>query len=217
MGNVPDQTVICKCLNSLPVADEDFPLFNYRRKFTLAKAVKLLIAAQLNQHNNLEEIHHHLRATPALQEAIGLSSISASQIVRTLGQLPLDELQALWIKLHQRIQQAYPPQSIAGLGKLRILDSTVLSLPEVAGKWAYCSRTSNGVKIHTSLVIASSEVMYPNQMICSTRGVADSEVALELIVDPEAIHVIDRGYIVYHHYKHWVDHRIRFVARIQKN
>lgn len=217
MGNVPDQTVICKCLNVLDVSDDHFPLFNYRRKFTFVKAVKLLIEAQLNQRSDLEDISYHLDANPQLQHELGLVSISASQIGRTLDILPLEELQALWCRLIAQRSQAYPEPSVADLGKLRIIDSTVLSLPEVAGKWAYSSKMSNGVKIHTNVVLASPGVHYADQIICSTRGVADSEVALDLVVDREAIHVMDRGYIVYGQYKHWLDNDIRFVARIQKN
>lgn len=217
MGNVPDQSVICKCLDYIDLSDDDFPLFNYRRKFTLVKAVKLLVEAQLTQRCDLEDISNHLAANPSLQQDIGLISISASQINRTLIALPLPELQGLWLRLISKRKQAYPAQDVAGIGKLRIIDATVLSLPEMAGKWAYSSKTSNGVKIHTNVVLASPGISYSDQIICSTVAVADKEVALELVVDPEAIHVMDRGYIVYSQYKYWLDNQIRFVARIQKN
>jgi hypothetical protein len=218
MGNIPDQTVICKCLNLIELSDDAFPIFNYRLKFTLVKAVKLFIDAQLNQRTDLDEITNTLRASETLQQAIGLESISSSQVSRTLGKLPLNVLQELFIQVNQRVQKLFKPQQgIPGMGRLRIVDSTVLSLPEIAGKWAYCSKQSNGVKIHTQLVVSDLGTVYPDKIICSTRGVADSEVALELIVDEDAIHVVDRGYIVYRHYKKWLDQNLRFVARIQKN
>lgn len=194
-----------------------FPLFNYRCKFTLVKAVKLLVDAQLNQRSDMEDISNHLSGSEELQQKIGLASISASQINRTLNRLPFAELQALWLRLVAQRNQAKPAKGIAELGKLRVIDSTVLTLPEVAGKWAYCSRTSNVVKIHTNIVVAPGGACYAGQIICSTKGVADCEVALDLVVDPEAIHVMDRGYITYSQYKHWLDHNIRFVARIQKS
>ncbi|MCU6713144.1 hypothetical protein M6D81_31035 [Paenibacillus sp. J5C_2022] len=153
MGNVPDQSVICKCLDYIDLSDDDFPLFNYRRKFTLVKAVKLLVEAQLTQRRDPEDISNHLAANQPLQQDIGLTSISASQINRIA--LPLPELQELWFRLISKRKQAYPAQDVAGLGKLRIIDATVLSLPEMAGKWAYSSKTSNGVKIHTNVVLAS--------------------------------------------------------------
>ena len=217
MGNIPNQTVICKCLDLLPLSDEAFPIFNYRRRVKLVKAIKLLIDAQLNQRADLDEISHSLRANTELQQAIGLEEISSSQVVRTLKILPLEVLQSVWLMLTQRLQHLYPEKGLPGLGKLHLIDSTVLSLPEMAGKWAYCSSESNGVKVHMKLVIADTDTVYPDNVICSTRGVADSEVAMDLVMDEAAIHVLDRGYIVYRHYKYWLDHHLYFVARIQKN
>ncbi|TDL51721.1 IS4 family transposase [Paenibacillus dendritiformis] len=217
MGNIPDQTVICKCLNLIQLSDDQFPIFNYRRKFTLVRAVKLLIDAQLNKRTDLEDICNALRANEQLQQAINLKSISASQLVRTLRALPLSVLQQLWIQVTQRLQQLYPKQGIPGIGKLSIVDSTILTLPDAAGKWAYCSKHSNGVKIHTKLVVCDPSTVYPENIVCSTRGVADKEVVLDLVIDKDAIHVLDRGYITYRHYKQWLDDNLRFVARIKKS
>ncbi|MEF2248837.1 MULTISPECIES: IS4 family transposase [unclassified Paenibacillus] len=215
MGNIPDQTVICKCLSQLNISDDSFPIFNYRRKLTFVKAVKLLIDAQLSRRTDLQDISFALQANEKLQQAISLESISGSQVTRTLRALPLWELQRIWININERLQQRYPQQGVPGIGKLHILDSTVLTLPESAGKWAYCSKQSNGIKIHTKLVVADLNTVYPDQIVCSTRGVSDLEVALDLVVDPDAIHVMDRGYIKYTNYKHWLDHNLQFVARIQ--
>lgn len=105
--------------------------------------------------------------------------------------------------------------SAADLGKLVAVDSSSLSLAKYAGKWAYCSKLGNGVEFHTKVVV-EDDITYADGFICSTRAVADQEVVLELIVDPDVIHILDRGYIVYSQYKHWTDQGIRFVARIQK-
>ncbi|WCF06603.1 IS4 family transposase [Paenibacillus thiaminolyticus] len=217
MGNIPDQTVICKCLNLIELSDNQFPIFNYRRKFTLVRAVKLLIDAQLNQRTDLEDICNALRANEDLQQALNLESISSSQLVRTLRALPLPVLQQVWLEVTQRLQQVYPKQGIPGIGKLSIVDSTILTLPDVAGKWAYCSKHSNGVKIHIKLVVCDPDTVYPENIVCSTQGVGDKEVALDLVIDKDAIHVLDRGYITYRHYKQWLDQNLHFVARIQKS
>jgi hypothetical protein len=103
-----------------------------------------------------------------------------------------------------------------GIGKLRITDSTQLALPEIAGKWAYFKGQSNAAKVHTQVVVNDLDTLYSDRVICSTRGVADQEVALEFVIDDDAIHVLDRGYIVYAHYKQWNDQGLHFVARIQK-
>ena len=217
MGSIADQTVICKCLNKLNLSDENFFIFNHRiKKLTLVKAVKLLIDANLNKRTDLDDITLHLRANTNLQEAIGLDSISSSQLGRTLGYLPLEVLQELLLYVNQQLQLLLKHNTgIPGIGKLRIVDSTSLTLPRIAGNWAYYSKGDNGVKIHTQLLVVDPDTVYADKVICSTRGAADSEVALELVVDDDAIHVLDRGYIVFSHYKHWSDNQIRFVARIQ--
>jgi len=215
MGNVPSQTVICKYLDLLGLSKHQFPIFDRGRKLTFAKAVILYIDAILNKRPDLESISQALRSSKEMQQAIGLERISASQMVRTLGELPRELLEAIWLNLHERVQQCYPQRGVAGLGKLIAVDSSSLSLAKHAGKWAYCSKLGNGVKFHTKVVV-EDDITYADGFICSTRAVADSEVALELVVDQDAIHILDRGYIVYSHYKHWKDQGIRFVARIQK-
>ncbi|MFW5438289.1 hypothetical protein [Paenibacillus apiarius] len=42
-------------------------------------------------------------------------------------------------------------------------------------------------------------------------------MALDLVIDKDAIHVLDRGYIAYRHYKGWLFDNLRFVARIKKS
>lgn len=127
MGNIPNQTVICKCLDLLPLSDEAFPIFNHRRRFKLVKAIKLLIDAQLNQRADLDEISHSLRANKKLQQAIDLEEISSSQVVRTLQILPLEVLQSVWLMLTERLQHLYSEKGVSGLGKLHLIDSTALS------------------------------------------------------------------------------------------
>jgi hypothetical protein len=98
-----------------------------------------------------------------------------------------------------------------------VIDSTSISLPEVAGKWAYVSSSKNAVKMHTRLVVADRHTVCPDKIIASTADVtdSDSEIVLKLVTDPDAIYVFDRGYIVYGNYRTWVEQSLRFVARLQ--
>jgi len=70
--------------------------------------------------------------------------------------------------------------------------------------------------MHIRLVVADQDTCYPDRIIASTADVADSEVVMDMVVAEDAIYVMDRGYIVYHNYKTWVENSILFVARIQK-
>jgi hypothetical protein len=179
--------------------------------------VKLMIGAQLKQHGSYMDITEHLRSSSVLQAYLGLPSISESQLSRKLRTLPHTLCQRLFLSAVSKLQElTRDSRGIPGLGRLRIIDSTELALPEIAGRWAYCSKHKNAVTMHTRLVVTAPDTAYPERIIASTADVADSEVVMELVVDDDAIHVMDRGYIVYGHFAQWTEQHKRFVVRIQQ-
>jgi len=219
MGNIPKNTVVCKCLNLLDINDDyRCPFFDHRtQKLTVVKFIKLFIEAVLNQRGSLDEIAEHLRSSHPLQQILGLDAISPSQISRKLRSLPPLLFQELFLHLAGKLQQLTKDRTgIGKIGRLNLIDSTALTLPEIAGQWAYCQSSRNGVKMHVRLVVADQDIFYPDRIIASTADVADSEVVMEMVAADDAIYVMDRGYIVYSHYKVWAENSIRFVARIQK-
>lgn len=218
MGNIPNNQVICKCLDLLNIGDERDKILDFRaQKLTVSKLVKLMIEAQLKQHSSYSVISDHLRSSDLFQQVIGLESISESQISRKLRALPHSYGQQLFLNTVQKLKELNKDQAgIPDLGKLQIVDSTEITLPSIAGRWAYCSKTKNAVKMHTRLVIADPHTVFPDRIIASTADVADSEVVMDLVTDDDTIYVLDRGYIVYRYYATWSEHNLRFVARIQK-
>lgn len=218
MGNIPSDQVICKCLDLLDIDSKRHDFLDFRtQKLTVAIFVKLMIEAQLKQHSSYAVITEHLRSSRALQEYLGLPSISESQISRKLRTLPYIYCQQLFLNAVCKLQElTRDGKGIPGLGRLRIIDSTELALPEIVGRWAYCSKHKNAVKMHTRLIVTDPDTVYPERIIASTADVADSEVVMDLVVDDDAIHVMDRGYIVYGNFARWTEQNKRFVARIQQ-
>lgn len=219
MGNIPKNSVICKCLNLLDINDDyRCPFLDHRiRKLTVVNFIKLFIEAVLNKRGSLDEISEHLRSSHTLQQLLGLDSISPSQLSRKLRSLPPWLFQELFLHLVGKLQHhTKGRKGIDKIGRLNLIDSTALTLPEIAGQWAYCQTSRNGVKMHIRLVVADQDTFYPDRIIASTADVADSEVVMEMVVADDAIYVMDRGYIVYSNYKVWQENSIRFVARIQK-
>ncbi len=216
MGNNIPKTVICKCLNLLNVGDFRSTLVDHRtRKLTTGKAIQIFVESQLAQRSSYTEIAEHLRITPDLQDD-KLKSISASQLSRKIKELPTCLLQQLFLLNVSRIQEkTKDKKGIPEIGKLRVLDATVLSLPSIAGRWAYWSKEQNAVKMHTQLVVADPETVYPGKIIASTAAVSDHEIAMDLVVSDDAIHVVDRGYVNYSLYGRWIQQNVRFVARVQ--
>jgi len=216
MGNNNSKSVICKSLNLLNVGEFRSLFADHRtRKLTTGKAIQIFVESQLSGRSSYEEISEHLRLMPDLQDD-HLKSISASQLSRKLKQLPTDLLQAIFFCNIARIQEmTKQKQGIPNIGKLRIIDSTVLTLPTIAGRWAYWSKEQNAVKMHTQLVVADRETVYPGKIINSTAAVGDQEVALGLVVADDAIHVMDRGYIQYELFEALIQQQTRFVTRLQ--
>jgi len=218
MGNITNNQVICKCLNLLNLRDVRDKALDFRvQKLTAAKFVKLMIEAQLRQHNSYSVIVEHLRSSETFQEHLELESISTSQLSRKLRSLPYTYSQTLFLSATQRLQELTKDhKGIPGLGRLRIIDSTEMTLPSIAGQWAYCSKTKNAVKMHTRLLVTNGDTVFPDRIIASTADVADSEIVMELVAADDTIYVMDRGYIVYRNYKAWSEQNARFVGRIQK-
>jgi len=172
MGNNNSKSVICKSLNLLNVGEFRSLFADHRtRKLTTGKAIQIFVESQLSGRSSYEEISEHLRLMPDLQDD-HLKSISASQLSRKLKQLPTDLLQAIFFCNIARIQEmTKQKQGIPNIGKLRIIDSTVLTLPTIAGRWAYWSKEQNAIKMHTQLVVADRETVYPGKIINSTAAV----------------------------------------------
>lgn len=220
MDNVPNQSVICQCLKLLNVNTSRDKSLDYRaQKLFVGPSILMFIESQLQQRSSYYVMAEHLAANEDFQEMLKLESISTSQLSRKMRQLPTEGLQNLFFSLLGQIKELTKDKRgvTPGIGKLKLLDSTELTLPPILSKWAYCSRSSHGVKMHTSLVVADAKTMYPDKIIASTKDIADHEVVQNFTVDKDATYVMDRGYQVYKHFQYWVENRIKFVTRVKGN
>ncbi|WP_379210430.1 IS4 family transposase [Paenibacillus sp. GCM10012303] len=220
MDNVTNSSVICQCLQMLKVDLSRNKQLDYRtHKLFTGTSTLLFIEAQLQQRGSYAEMSEHLAANESLQKLLGLTSISASQLSRKMKLIPLRHLHSLFIQVTGQIEQLTKGRRAISpkIGKLKLIDSTQVTLPEILSKWAYCSATNHGVKMHTSLVVVDDETRYPDQIIASTQDVADHEVVHGLIVDKDATYVTDRGYQVYKNFRLWLTQNIKFVARVKDN
>lgn len=218
MGNIPSDQVICKCLDLLDIDSNRHAFLDYRvQKLTVAALLKLMIEAQLKQRRNYFDITEHLRSSVEFQTCVGLQSISAPQLSRRLRTLPHTVCQQLFLDAASLLQELTKDgKGIPDIGRLRIVDSTELTLPQMAGQWAYYTRNKNAVKMHVRLVVADPDTAYPERIIPSTANVADSEVVMDLVMDDDAIYVMDRGYAVYGNFARWSEQNKRFVVRIRQ-
>lgn len=220
MGNsLSNNLVINQCLNLLDLKNFRHPFVDTgAKKLLTGNTILLMVEAQLRQHDSLWDISENLRSKKGIQQLVGLDSVHGSTIHRKLEALPTDLLQELSCHIFQLIDSHYKhKEGMPHIGKLHIVDSSKITLPDVAGKWAYCSKTENSVKLHLRYVMVDEKIMYPDKMVLSTGAVSDMDGAIELVVDPDATYVFDRGYINYHLYHMWLKNSRQFVARVKAN
>lgn len=218
MGTIiSNQTVFSKLFSFLPFKKfEHSYLDSCVKKLTTANLMKICIAMQLGDWRSYEETEERIRAMGEAGELFGLTSISASQLCRRVNALPSRLPQELFYAAVTQLKKyTRSGKGIHSLGRLHLVDSSSLLLGPSLGKWAYFTKHSNCVKLHTRLVVVDPETAYPDLVIPSTGNVDDREVMLELVVDPKATHVMDRGYVDYQKMDHWVSHQIPFAMRIQ--
>jgi len=213
---IPNETVFRKCLSLLPFDDFSCSyLDNGVKKLTTANLHRIAVAAQLGNWASYTEMEERIRAMKDSEELFGLSSISGSQLSRRINDLPTSHPQRLFFTAVKQLKElTHDQKGIPSLGRLNLIDSSSLHLAPQMGKWAYVSQDKNSVKLHTRLVVDSPEIGYPDQVIPSTGNVDDREVVLELVTDPGATYVMDRGYVDYTKMDQWVKDEIDFAMRI---
>lgn len=211
--------LICQCLSILPTEDFDCPLIDYGKKLTTKALLKIFVAGQLDQWSSYSDMEETIRAHPELRKELDIKSISGSQLSRRINDLPTELVQKMFEKVMYKIHLL--TQDFKGLskeiGRLKIVDSTEIRLPENLCDWAFISKGHNAVKMHTRLVVVSKDVAYPDKIIPSTGTVSDFESSNFIIEEDDATYVMDRGYPSKKNLTDWLEKEISFVTRITKN
>ena len=213
-------TVLRQCLSLLPTKDLACPILNYgTKKLSIEALVKIFVIAQLDHWKSYPEFDIKMRAYKDLMECIDLESISSSQLSRRINELDTAILQNLFLKVVQMLEQR--TKSFVGLppniGRLRIVDATHIKLPPTLSNWAYVSKNSTMVKMHTRLVVASEDISFPDKIVPSHGRVTDHEGGDLLIETSDATYVMDRGYMDLYRMNEWIKENIKFVVRLRKD
>jgi hypothetical protein len=213
------EKLICQCLSILPTEDFDCPLIDYGKKLTTKALLKIFVAAQLDQWSSYSHMEEKLRAHPELRKALEIKGFSGSQLSRRINDLPTEIVQKMFLKVVNKIR--FLTQGFNGIskdiGRLHIVDSTEIRLPENLCDWAFISKGHNAVKMHTRLVVVSPDVAFPDKIVPSTGTVSDFESSDVLIEEADATYVMDRGYPSRDNLMDWQEKEISFVVRITKN
>lgn len=189
----------------------------YVKKLTAYKFVILIILSQLEEYACLREISNSLNSKE-LSNAIELPSISSSQVSRKLRSLPLQAAQSLFRDLVlQAGRQMGFPSIMKNLGRLYLIDSSVISLSLTRYLWACFRKTKSGIKLHLRLRLYEMGVL-PDAAVITQAKVADKTQMEELVVEEkDAFNVFDRAYVDYKKYDDYCENGIYFASRLKKS
>ena len=196
---------------------EAYHLNYYTKKLHIASFLKLLLFAQLNEMESLRAISDTL-FSDKLQKAIGLESISFSQLGRRLNQVPTDVFQKIFLDLVSQIhEKTHFNQRRKITTPLKIIDSSTLPLNLNNHQWAKFRKTKSGIKLHLRLVYLDKNCSYPDKAVL-TNAVEHDRGQLEVLVDDkECMYVFDRGYLDYERFDRMTDDGYFFVSRLRSN
>lgn len=187
---------------------------NYTKKLTTEAYIKLLLLAQLQGFESLEDMSDAL-IDDGLQKVLGFESISPSQLSRRNNEINPAILSQLFLDLVCKIKGIHFKN-----GKympLKIIDSSTLPLNLTNHKWAKFRKTKAGVKLHLRLVFMDKETVYPEKAVITTAKEHDRNQLEVLVDDKEAMYVFDRGYVDYERFDRMTDDGYFFVSRLKKN
>jgi len=189
----------------------------YVKKLTAAKFIILMVFAQLEQLQSLREISGTLQ-NKSLRRAIDLESISFSQLSRKLKNTVLETVQSLFKDLVRQvgIETGFKPIR-QELGRLYLIDSSVVSLCLSRYRWAKFRKTKSGIKVHLRLKLFDGGAL-PDAAVLTNAQKADKTQMDKLIVSEEgAFNVFDRAYVDYKKFDDYCQNGILFASRLKKN
>lgn len=196
---------------------QEVPDLDCRAQKLKTNQLTLLIShAQLQEYRALRKISTNVQSNH-LGQAIGLKSISHSQISRRLKCLPIKVSEMLFKRtLHKVAQKKGYGKIRQQLGKLYMIDASTISLCLSHYPWAVFRKSKAGVKMH--LRLSFDGIAVPDEVIITPAKTADRKKLDELIIeDKDALNIFDRGYVDYELFDDYCEKGIRFVTRLKNN
>ena len=193
-------------------------LDRYIKKLLTSKFLKLMVYAQTRQVQTLTDLSLHLREELALQQEVGLSSISTAQLSRRLRSLNPDAFQAIFSHLASVIfSSSRPQQKRAHAKRLSIVDASTVTMCLEKFRWAEFRSTKAGIKLHQRLVFEDQQVVPEKAVLTYARSSDRSQMDLLVEVDSNALYLFDRGYVDYEKFDHYCESGTRFLTRMKRN
>jgi len=202
------------CTKMFTTAVEECQQDKYTKKLTTTAYLKLFLLAQLQGREGLRHIADDVLCED-LQRELGLTSISASQLSRKHKQVDPELLRLVFERL-AKIALLRPGAAVRRY-KIKIIDSTTVTLCLQKFQWAEFRKTKAGIKIHIRIAFLGDQEVIPEKATVTKAKKNDRTQMNELVHEPGVTYVFDRGYIDYAAFDRYCRDDIKFVTRLKSN
>jgi hypothetical protein len=189
----------------------------YVKKLTAWIYFKIMLQAQLQQKKGLRAVRKML-LNKHLQSEVELESISSSQLSRTGERLDTDIFRDIYLLLSEKVQDIMDNQTqrFGHIARIKLIDSSTVSLCLQKYPWAKHIRTKAGVKLHQRLVFVNEDFVYPDQAVITPAKPDDRSQLTSLVNEEGVVYVFDRGYEDYGKFDLFCEKHIGFTTRLRR-
>ena len=191
----------------------------YVKKLTAYRFFQLMIMAQIYEIKSLTSVSKQTKDKQDMKRQLAFESISTSQLSRKLSQLPSVLFENTFLYLTNKIQlkMSYSSPLIRHITRLKVIDSTTMSMCLSQYPWATFRKTKAGVRLHARVVVTKDDTI-PDRAKLLPAIHSDRSQMDELIdTDLDTIYLFDRGYIDYKQFEKLCLSETQFLTRLKKN
>jgi len=167
----------------------------YTKKLTTSAYLQLFLLAQLQNREGLRHIADDVLCED-LQRELSLTSILASQLNRKHKQVDPELLRHVFERLAKITLSRSSPTKHRH--KIKIIDSTTVTLCLQKFQWAEFRKTKSGIKIHMRIAFLGEQEVIPEKVAVTVAKKNDRTQMNELVQEPDVTYISDCGSLALH-------------------
>jgi hypothetical protein len=173
-----------------------------------------MVFAQVSGAQSLRDVEHGLNSHANSFYHLGLGPVHRSTLADANAQRSSDIFEDVFSLLLGRLQGQLRRQMKQGVEVLRLLDATLLPLPQSRAAWA---RSWLGKKAAKAHVVYDPDADAPIYFTLEEARINDIVEAKKMPLEEGATYVFDRGYYDFGWWAKLSSHQCTFVTRLKKN
>ena len=181
------------------------------RRLSTKEQLIALLHAQLSGATSLREIETTIRSHQARLYHLGVKAPKRSTLADANRERPADVFAELFQTL---LAQAHKPLRRDAKTAVRLIDSTSVSLSNLANSWASYEAHGAGAKMH---VVYDPDAEVPVHFTVTAQRCSDIKTAKDMPIEAGATYAFDLGYYDFAWWAKLKAHNCRFVTRLKSH